>query len=34
MKKSFIEKELIEIQGKEVFIADPVFRLWFRKEYQ
>lgn len=34
IKTSLLEKELIEIQGKEVFIADPVFRLWFLKEYQ
>lgn len=34
IKTSLLEKELIEIQGKEVFIADPVFKLWFRKEYQ
>lgn len=33
LKNALHEKEIIEIQNKETFIADPVFALWFRRTY-
>lgn len=32
IKTALIEKELIDIRGKETFIADPVFKLWFKQK--
>lgn len=34
LKKSLQEKELIEIIRSEVYLSDPVFEIFFRKEYQ
>ncbi len=31
IKKALQNKELIDVEGKEVHISDPVFCLWFRK---
>lgn len=31
LKNSLIDKELIEISNRKVYIADPVFKLWFRQ---
>lgn len=31
IKTSLSEKELIEVREKQVFIADPVFELWFKR---
>lgn len=33
IKTSLREKELIDIQGSMTYIADPVFELWFKREY-
>ncbi|MDR0892968.1 MAG: hypothetical protein LBN24_10185 [Mediterranea sp.] len=32
LRNALLQKELIEVNGKEVSFADPVFRLWFRRE--
>lgn len=33
IRTSLTEKEIIEVRGKQIFISDPVFELWFRREY-
>lgn len=33
IRTSLTEKEIIEVRGKQTFISDPVFELWFRREY-
>lgn len=33
LKKALIEKDLIFTEQKKVYIADPVFELWFKKKY-
>ena len=32
IKKSLIDKEIIYIEKKGIFLADCVFELWFKKE--
>lgn len=32
LKNALLQKELIEIDGKEIILADPVFGIWFKKE--
>lgn len=32
LKNALLQKELIETNGKEVILADPVFGIWFKKE--
>jgi len=32
LKKTLIERELIEINGKDAEFLDPVFELWFIRE--
>ncbi len=32
IKKSLIDKEIIYIEKQDVFLADCVFELWFKKE--
>ena len=33
LKKTLIEKEIIEEEGDIITLADPVFEIWFKKEY-
>ena len=33
LKNTLIEKEIIETEGEMTKLADPVFALWFKKEY-
>lgn len=33
IKKALQEKEIIEIEGRKVYMADPVFELWFKRSY-
>lgn len=33
LKKTLIEKEIIEEEGEIITLADPVFEIWFKKEY-
>jgi len=33
LKKTLIEKEIIEEEGETITLADPVFELWFKQEY-
>ena len=33
LKKTLIEKEIIEEEGDMIALADPVFELWFKQEY-
>ena len=33
LKKTLEEKEIIETEGELVTLADPVFTIWFKKEY-
>ena len=33
LKKTLIEKEIIEEEGDTITLADPVFEIWFKKEY-
>lgn len=32
LKSALLQKELIETDGKEIILADPVFGVWFKKE--
>ena len=32
LKNALLQKELIETNGKEIVLADPVFEVWFKKE--
>lgn len=32
LKNALLQKELIEMDGKEIILADPVFGIWFKKE--
>ena len=32
IKKALIDKELITLEKDDIFIADCVFELWFKKE--
>lgn len=32
LKKSLIDKEIIEIKENSIYIADPLFKLWFKRE--
>ncbi len=32
LKNALLQKELIETNGKEIVLADPVFGVWFKKE--
>ena len=32
LKSALLQKELIEADGKEIILADPVFGVWFKKE--
>lgn len=32
LKSALLQKELIDTDGKETVLADPVFGLWFKKE--
>ena len=34
IKTSLLQKELIEIENGNVYLADPVFKLWFKKKIQ
>lgn len=33
LKKTLVEKEIIETEGEFVTLSDPVFATWFKKEY-
>ena len=33
LKKALIEKEIIEEEGDTIVLSDPVFAIWFKKEY-
>lgn len=33
VKRALIKKELIETENKQVFLADPVMKLWLKQEY-
>lgn len=33
LKMSLIEKEIIEEEKGEIYLSDPIFELWFKKEY-
>lgn len=33
LKSALLQKELIETDGKEIILADPVFGVWFKKKY-
>ena len=33
LKKTLIEKEIVEDEGENITLADPIFELWFKQEY-
>ena len=33
LKKTLVEKEIIEEEGDTITLADPIFELWFKREY-
>ncbi|MEG2339677.1 MAG: ATP-binding protein, partial [Odoribacter sp.] len=33
IKRALIKKELIEIENKQVELADPVMKLWLKQEF-
>ena len=33
LKKTLLEKEIIEEEGDIITLADPIFELWFKREY-
>ena len=33
LKKTLIEKEIIEEEGNTIKLSDPIFTIWFKKEY-
>lgn len=33
IKRALQEREIIEIEGRRVYMADPVFELWFKRTY-
>ena len=34
LKAALRKKDLIDIEGKRVFIQDPVFRLWLKTQFR
>lgn len=33
LRKALVDKDIIYIEMKKVYISDPVFELWFRKKF-
>jgi len=33
IKRALIKKELIETENKQIYLADPVMKLWFKQEF-
>jgi uncharacterized protein len=34
MKKALLKKELIDVESKKITLTDPVFKLWFKREFR